>query len=545
MGMFLRLWIAGLLFFIAFAFAGAEPWAFSVVQAGVLIALSVWLCSRRIFIATPLLKIVLGTLGFLIFFCALQASFPTTLLTAVPWFPASLMPLFTWEHASLFITYAAVVAVVSQLADCSNALKQFALAVGLCGLAVALCALCLPDGEYIRLLVGIRGGMGPFLNRNHAGIFLAMCAVVSLGYGVASFLDYARFAAEHRKNQFFWRQVFFAVMFISLVLGVVFTRSRGGMLAVLTGIFGYTFLCVSLVPYRWKTRLKGLLITFTVFLLCSGWILTHTQQINAFAHRASGTSEETRKMLYRAGWTLLKERPVWGIGVGALPVAITPYMEWQLPSYVERLHCDWLELLLGLGWGGFLPLAGGVLWFGVMALARLKKLRTRKKFLFASVLSALLVMGVGCLVDFDLFIPATGILFFLIIGMACSASYDKEHLQGYSLSPVCLGGILLLALSSCYVPLQKTIAWRLHLFGRGLLPQRQVQIYAQALQHYPAPRYALYLGNAYIKQSLQTQEPSERAALRAQANRVAVSYLTKYPKEKELSRLYLSTWAQK
>lgn len=545
MGMFLRLWIAGLLFFIAFAFAGAEPWAFSVVQAGVLIALSVWLCSRRIFIATPLLKIVLGTLGFLIFFCALQASFPTTLLAAVPWFPASLMPLFTWEHASLFITYAAVAAVVSQLADCSNALKQFALAVGLCGLAVALCALCLPDGEYIRLLVGIRGGMGPFFNRNHAGIFLAMCAVVSLGYGVASFLDYARFAAEHRKNQFFWRQVFFAVMFISLVLGVVFTRSRGGMLAVLTGIFGYTFLCVSLVPYRWKTRLKGLLITCTVFLLCSGWILTHTQQINAFAHRTSGTSEETRKMLYRAGWTLLKERPVWGIGVGALPVAITPYMEWQLPSYVERLHCDWLELLLGLGWGGFLPLAGGVLWFGVMALARLKKLRTRKKFLFASVLSALLVMGVGCLVDFDLFIPATGILFFLIIGMACSASYDKEHLQGYSLSPVCLGGILLLALSSYYVPLQKTIAWRLHLFGRGLLPQRQVQIYAQALQHYPAPRYALYLGNAYIKQSLQTQEPSERAALRAQANRVAVSYLTKYPKEKELSRLYLSTLAQK
>lgn len=545
MGMFLRLWIAGLLFFIAFAFAGAEPWAFSVVQAGVLMALSVWLCSRRIFIATPLLKIVLGTLGFLIFFCALQASFPTTLLAAVPWFPASLMPLFTWEHASLFITYAAVVAVVSQLADCSNALKQFALAVGLCGLAVALCALCLPDGEYIRLLVGIRGGMGPFFNRNHAGIFLAMCAVVSLGYGVASFLDYARFAAEHRKNQFFWRQVFFAVMFISLVLGVVFTRSRGGMLAVLTGIFGYTFLCVSLVPYRWKTRLKGLLITFTVFLLCSGWILTHTQQINAFAHRASGTSEETRKMLYRAGWTLLKERPVWGIGVGALPVAITPYMEWQLPSYVERLHCDWLELLLGLGWGGFLPLAGGVLWFGVMALARLKKLRTRKKFLFASVLSALLVMGVGCLVDFDLFIPATGILFFLIIGMACSASYDKEHLQGYSLSPVCLGGILLLALSSCYVPLQKTIAWRLHLFGRGFLPQRQVQIYAQALQHYPAPRYALYLGNAYIKQSLQTQEPLERAALRAQANRVAVSYLTKYPKEKGLSRLYLSTLTQK
>ena len=198
MGAFLKVWTCSLLFFIVFAFAGAEPWAFSVLQVGLFTATAGLLCYRRTFTVTPLLKIVLGTLGFLVLFCTLQASFPTTLLSVVPWFPASLMPLFTWEHASLFITYAAVVAVVSQLADCSKALKQFALAVGLCGLAVALCALCLPDGEYIRLLVGIRGGMGPVFNRNHAGIFLAMGAVVSLGYGVASFLDYARFAAEHR-----------------------------------------------------------------------------------------------------------------------------------------------------------------------------------------------------------------------------------------------------------------------------------------------------------------------------------------------------------
>ena len=154
-------------------------------------------------------------------------------------------------------------------------------------------------------------------------------------------------------------------------------------------------------------------------------------------------------------------------------------------------------------------------------------------------------MGVGCVVDFDLFIPATGFLFFWIIGMACSPSYDKEQVRVYGVSPVCLAAILLVLGVACYVPMQKTIAWRLHLFGRGLLPQRQVQTYAQALEHYPAPRYALYLGNAYLKQSLQTREPLERAALRAQANRVAVSYLTKYPKEKELSRLYLRTLAQK
>lgn len=544
MNIFLRIFAGGLLFFIVFAFAGAEPWAFSVWQAGILGLLSLFLYHQRGIMVSPLLKMGLGTLAFLTVFCALQACFPTTLLSAVPWFPASLMPLFTWEHVSLFITYAAVAAASSQLTGRSYTLKQFSLVIGLCGLAVVLCAACLPEGEYIRWLTGTRGGgIGPFLNRNHAGVFIAMCAMVWLGYAAVSFTDYAQFVAEHRKNQFFLRQFFFILVFISLVLGTVFTRSRGGMLALFTGLFSYAFLVAGFIPVDWKKRLKGISITLLALLLCSSWILTHTQEINAFARRESGTSAETRKMLYRAAWNLLEERPLWGIGVGAMPVAITPYLERQIPSYVERLHSDWLELLLGLGFGGFLPVAAGMVCFAAVALRRLPKLRRRKKWTFASLLAAMIVMLVGSTVDFDLFIPATGGLFFFMVGMACSQSYDKERTRFISVRfPFWLGLTLLFA-AACYVPMQKTMAWRLHLFGKGLLPKKQTAVYAEALAHYPAPRYALYLANSYLKQSLSVP-PAERADLRARAHQVALRYLEKYPKEKELSRLYVRTLPQ-
>lgn len=544
MNRLLRILAGGLLFFIVFAFAGAEPWAFSVWQVGILGVASFLLYHQRGVTVSVLLKTVLGTLAFLTGFCVLQASFPTTLLSDVPWFPSSLMPLFTWEHISLFITYAAVAAAASQLAGRSDTLKQFSLVIGLCGLAVVVCAVCLPDGEYIRLLTGTRGGgIGPFLNRNHAGVFIAMSAVVWLGYLSASFWDYAQFVGEHRKNQFFLRQFFFILVFISLVVGAVFTRSRGGMLALFTGVFSYAFLGTGFVPDGWKKRLKGLVITLLSLALCSGWIATHTQEINAFARRQSGTSAETRKMLYRAAWNLLEERPLWGIGVGAMPVAITPYLERQIPSYVERLHSDWLELLLGLGFGGFLPVAAGIVCFIMLALRRMARLGRRKKLTFAALLASLSVMSAGSAVDFDLFIPATGGLFFFVLGMACSPSYDKEHTRFCALPlPVVCGFVLLFA-ASCYLPVQKTMAWRLHLFGKGLLPHRQTAVYAEALAHYPAPRYALYLGNAYLKQS-RSADPAQRAVLRAKAHQVALTYLEKYPKEKELSRLYMRTIPQ-
>lgn len=538
MDVFLKSILVLLLFFVSFAFAGAEPWAFSVMQGGIM--LSIWLLafSRRHIVITPLFKPVLFTLGFLTLFALLQSAFPQTLLDKAAWYPSTLMRLYTLEHASLFVTYLLLCFLVSQLLQTSRELKFFAMLAALCGLAVALCALCMPDGDYIYYLAGKKGGVGPFLNRNHAGIFLGMSAVMTLGYTAISFLDYSRFAANGRKGPFCFRQIFFSLVFLGLCAGTVFTRSRGGMLALGIGIFSYAFLCAGFIAKNTKTRLKGLLLTLTALVLCSGWVMSHVDEINAFAHRVSDTSTQTRKMLYRTSLNMLKDYPLWGIGIGAMPVAITSYMPQRLNHYVERLHSDWLEILLGTGYIGFLPVLFGVLWFIKKSFSRMRRLPARKQFLFASLLSGLTVMSIGSAVDFDFFIPATAYLFFLMLGMTCSPSYDKHHIRAYMPPALLRAAAVLLCIAACIIPLQKTIAWRLHLFGSGLKAQSKIAAYQNALKHYPSPRYALYLGNAYYNQSLRAENTHDKKALRAKAHALSLQYLEKYPKEKALSRLY-------
>ncbi len=539
MDAFLKIFLAGLLFFITFAFAGTEPWAFSILQASIVLGLLALVFSRRALLITPPMKPVLFTLGFLILLALIQCCFPQTLLEKPTWHPVTLMRLFTLEHVCLFATYMALFLWVPQLLQSSRSLRLFAMLIALCGLAVALCALCFPDGEYIRLLAGRRGGIGPFLNRNHAGAFMGMSAILTLGYLSVSFLDGSRFAANGRKSQFYLRQGFFILVFIGLCAGVIYTRSRGGMLALFSGIFCYAFLCAGFIARQPKNRLKWLAVVTAVLLIFSGWVFTHTKEINIFARRATGASEETRKMLYRAALDILQERPVWGIGLGAMPVVISPYMERQLNQYVDRLHSDWLEILLGTGYVGFVPVLAGMLWFIWLVLRRIAKLETKKKFLFASLLSALLVMALGCTVDFDFFIPAVAFLFFLILGMVCSPSYHKGHIHNIYCSWQLRLVLLVLCLAICWLPLQKTIAWRLRQFGRGFKAESQLQAYQQALSHYPSPRYALYLGTAYLNHSVYTEDASQKEQWRRQAHALAEQYLQKYPKEKELSRLYL------
>ena len=542
MDVFLKIILSLLLFFTTFAFAGTEPWAFSIMQTGIIAGFVMLLFARRELLITPPLKPVLYTLGFLTLFALVQACFPQTLLDKPAWHPVTFMRLFTLEHVSLFLTYLILVLWVPQLLQSSRSLRLFAMLIALCGLAVVLCALCFPDGEYIRLLAGRRGGVGPFLNRNHAGAFMGMSAILTLGYLSVSFLDYARFATHGRKSQFYLRQGFFALVFIGLCAGVVLTRSRGGMLALFAGIFCYAFLCTGFIPHHTRTRIKGLALVAVILFVFSGWVVTHLEEINAFARRATGTSEETRQMLYRAALDILQQRPVWGIGIGALPVAISPHMEWQLNQYVERLHSDWLEMVLGMGYVGFLPVLAGVVWFVWIAFKRIRRLESRKKYLFASLLSALLVMSIGSLVDFDFFIPAVAFLFFLILGMVCSPSYNKGHIRGLASSwPLRIAG-LAVCVAICYLPCQRTIAWRLHQFGRGFKAESQIAAYEQALRHYPSPRYALYLGTTYLNQSVYASDKAQKDMLRSQAHELAYQYLQKYPKEKELSRLYMRSF---
>ncbi|MCQ2410477.1 MAG: O-antigen ligase family protein [Elusimicrobiaceae bacterium] len=528
--------LAVLLFFVPFAFAGAEPWAFSVLQVGLVLCWGVLLFTRRTWFVSPLFIPVGFTLGYLVVLTLLQTCFAKTLLDPAAFYPISLMPLYGWEHASLFVTYGGVVALVAQLYTSQQKeqrLLTWALVSVLC---VALCAASLPKGEYIFLLTGLRGGIGPFLNRNHAAVFFAMGALIGLGLFFTRQLRAVTYVSCHKRNVFYIEQALLFAAFIALCTAVVMTRSRGGMMSLLVGIFCYALLCVWAVPHRLQKRLKGIFITLVAGVLVSGWIFTHVKEINSFALRSTGASTQTRTMLYRSAGQMLNKYPVWGIGVGAMPVAITSYVERPVASYIERLHNDWLEILLGVGYVGALPLLMGLLWFVWQALKRLKRLETRKQFLFASLLSVLAAMAVGSGVDFHFFIPANALLFFVVLGLCCAPTYAKGG--DVSLFP-CRRVLWLLVLCiALYIPARKTFAWCNVVAGRKLETTAKLTHYKRALSYYPSPRHAVRLGNAYMNASLHAGAEEEKTHLRRQALEVAVWHLRRWPREKELSALY-------
>ena len=539
MDVFIKIILIFLLFFTPFAFAGTEPWAFSIMQAGVVLCWILLLFTRRKIVFSSVFKPVFFTLCFLILWTLLQVCFPKTVLDPETLYPVSLMPLHGLDHISLFITYLAVVGLIPQLYISQNDIKKLLFWVVAAAVAVALCAVSFQNGEYIFRLAGVRGGVGPFLNRNHAAIFFVLGAFVSLGVFFDSQLNFGKLVTRAQKQSFYLKQICFFTVFVSLSVGCVMTRSRGGLLALLAGLFTYAFLCVWAIPQQFRKKLKGIFITLVVLVLASGWIYTHVDDINVFARRATGVSEKTRKMLYRSAGHILQERPIWGIGVGAMPVVIPSYVEYPLNSYIERLHNDWLEILLGVGFVGAIPILFGLIWFIYAALKRLRRLEIRKQFLFAGLLSALVAMGAGSMVDFHFFIPANAFVFFVLLGCTCSLTYAKHHVHEIPISHGKRLVILLILLVNLYLPICKTLSWRCAVFGKGLKTQAKLEQYEQALSYYPSPRNAVRLGNAYFNASHRATTEEEKEFLREQAKAIAIIYLSRYPRDKELSQLYI------
>lgn len=543
MNLFIKIILALLALFTPFAFAGAEPWAFSIMQIGIMTCAILWLLfSNEALCLSRLHKPVLFIFGFLIVLGVIQSFFPQTLLDGRATHPVTLMPLYTWEHISFFMTYLTLALLISQLFPSQNAIKYVGWWLVFCTAAVALCAVSFSKGEYIRYFTGIRAGIGPFVNRNHLGVFFALGTLAALGI---TFFNATKPENLHlhreQRQRFYVTQSCWGVICIGLAAAVIFTHSRGGMLSLLCGLFCFAFLMSALLPSKTTQKIIGISVTAFVLAGTIYWITTHIELINEFASRVQDTSSEIRLMLYESAIRALGDFPFWGIGIGAMPVALPAYFQYPIARYVEHLHNDWLELLLGVGYGGIIPVVAAFICLIILIFARMKHLPRHKAALFAMSCSALLSMSVGSAVDFHFFIPANAFVFFVFLGILCAPTYDKHHLSAIKIPFLARLLLIVLLIGATYIPLQKTLAWRSALFGKGLKQEAKLAHYEQALAYYPSPRFAVKLGNAYFNASLRAKTPEEQAQLRAQGFDIATIYLYRYPKEPDLSRLYLRT----
>lgn len=538
MDLFFKGFLTLLIMFAVLAFAGTTPWAFAVFQGGVFILAALMLFRRGAAVSKPFKAGTFGLL-FLILYALLQACFTTTFIDSVPPYPSTMMRLYTLEHVSIFATWLSMFFIGASIARDFKASKNILWAFLIPAVITAVLNMALP-GAYLKLLTGISEGVGPFVNRNHGGCFLAVASILCAAVAASHFSLKKEYLQENKKTDFYAKQLILIFLFLFLALSAVFTRSRGAMTALAAGITVYA-VCLSFIFLKnLKTKICALALIAALGLSGAFAVYANEDKINTFAQRSSSVSTDIRKDLYRSAFEALKERPIFGTGIGALPIMITNYTK-PLNSYIERLHSDPLEILLGAGIAGFLPPLICAAAFIILLLGRIKALPARKQALFTGIFCASISFCAASAVDFPLFIPACSAVFFTSAGLLCGVTFWRDEHSRIRLNAFSKAVVLLFLAACFWLSAQKAAAWRFHHFADGFKFERKTLYYQKALACYPSPRYALSLGVEYYNKSLDASLPQEeRAELRKKAFDLASAYLKKYPREKELSKLYMN-----
>ena len=242
---------------------------------------------------------------------------------------------------------------------------------------------------------------------------------------------------------------------------------------------------------------------------------------------------DIRKDMNAGALKAIKQRPYFGYGVGTVPIMITNYTDIKTPRYIQQLHNDPLELLLGIGFIPFIPLLLLIFLFFFCVLRNIKKQNSEKKIVVLGLIAALISFMISSVFDFHLAIPACSSIFFAMAGILCNQTFYPQTPTRIHLNYISISIMVTLFLVSLYIPFQKTLAWREMSLGQGLKFEEKTIAYQNAIKFYPSPRYALRLALAYYNQSLNKNiAPSEREKLRKQAHSLAETYLKNIPEKK-------------
>lgn len=257
---------------------------------------------------------------------------------------------------------------------------------------------------------------GTFINRNNFAGFIEMIWPLALGAMLAQTDRVASFKAALASDRFS-RQVLSAVGVIILLLALIFSRSRAGIAGGLVGLLVFSVMArTGIRAPMLKTRI---LFGAAVVLLC---MYTFAIGVGPVVERFLTIFSDGRFRLdiWRDSLPIIRDHPP-GIGLRNYDLVFPPYdRSLNVDLAVTFAHNDYLQLLVETGWIGFVAIVGGWLVFLGRGARRIRQMDSGRDplrfYLAVGALSGLVSMGVHCLVDFNLQIPANCV--YLVILMA-------------------------------------------------------------------------------------------------------------------------------
>ncbi len=273
-------------------------------------------------------------------------------------------------------------------------------------------------------------GSGTLFNPNHLAGLIGLVLPVSITLAVMS-------------REPHWLRILVAYCAGVQALGLVATLSRGGILAA----------CIALVLLGavivWKMRRRwillgsgGALILLVVLLVDIPQSVKRRFQELPSERGLSVFGE--RLLIWRAGWSLVKEQPWFGVGPDHFDIRFRKYRDLWLQTVPRRVHNDYLQLAVDWGVVG----VAGVGIFGAGLLWGLKRTwpfldreetafdsspgSTRMACVLGSACGAvfLVIHSVG---EFNLFLPGCALVASVCLGIMASSFRYASKAGGVSL----------------------------------------------------------------------------------------------------------------
>jgi O-antigen ligase len=289
---------------------------------------------------------------------------------------------------------------------------------------------------------GLGEASGTFINRNHFAGFLELVLPFVLASAFYSFQVWAG-----RRGSFSMRRatgdrssgvhqfLFYLFLLIVMVVAVIFSRSRAGILATLFTII----LMAALAQLRTgsKAWLLGVLAFFGTVLGYGPWI-----GLGPVLARFEGIGEpgylqiEGRFAIWKDTLRLIHDFPLTGSGLGTFDLVFRQYQTTSVNFLVDHAHNDFLEFASDTGLPGaallFLPI---LYLLGRMILSFLDDPRSYRRAVALGCIGSTTALLLHSITDFNLQIPSNALVFAVVLGIGYRVACLDRRAEAQMKSP--------------------------------------------------------------------------------------------------------------
>lgn len=261
---------------------------------------------------------------------------------------------------------------------------------------------------------------GTFVNRNHFAGLLEMVIPVSIGYLILASIYPQRKPYGWREKLLYFveeriqKVILYLLIVVIMGLGLIFSRSRTGIIDFIVSIFLIIFL------FSWQRTRKGyrrLLLFILLSIIFSSILIGITPVLKRFTYEA--IISEMRPVIWKGAWLAFKDFIMTGTGAGTFQYIYPLYAQHSINAIAEHAHSDYLEFLVELGIFGFSILF--TLLFGLWLYTLLKWRERNNPFVKGAGLGYIVgafTIFMHSITDFNLHVPSNIVYFItlLIVG---------------------------------------------------------------------------------------------------------------------------------